>query len=131
MNNRNYVGMEFATRLRDMLTEQALWSQSTFGSDDARGPVGALKHLSLEATEAAESPGDITEYADCFLLLMDAARRARISPMALLEASYAKLQVNKRREWPTPTGDEPVLHVAGETTCEGKGINCGCEADDD
>lgn len=53
----------------------AEWSQATFGNV---GPVGPLKHLSKEALEAAEQPGDLSEWADMQFLLWDAQRRAGI-----------------------------------------------------
>ncbi len=77
----------------------------------ARGPIGALKHLAKEAKEAAESPHDKVEYADCLLLILDASRRAGIGLTELIETAWDKLQVNKTRKWPMPTSDEPVEHV--------------------
>lgn len=52
------------------------WSQATFGNV---GPVGPLKHLSKEALEAAEQPGDLSEWADMQFLLWDVQRRADIT----------------------------------------------------
>lgn len=46
--------------------EHAAWSQATFGNV---GPVGPLKHLSKEALEAAEEPGDLSEWADMQFLM--------------------------------------------------------------
>jgi hypothetical protein len=37
------------------------------------GPVGPLNHLSKEALEAAEQPGDLSEWADMQFLLWDAS----------------------------------------------------------
>ena len=96
-----------------ILEEQAVWSQETFGADGAagRGPVGPLKHLAKEAKEAADAPDDIVEYADCFLLLADAMRRGKFTWPEMLRAAYAKLQVCKYRDWPEPVDDEPTEHV--------------------
>ncbi len=41
--------------------DHAEWSQDTFGDV---GPTGPLKHLSLEALETAEAPGNYAEWAD-------------------------------------------------------------------
>jgi len=99
--------------LNDIAHEQSVWSQATFGSDQTRGPIGALKHLEKEAREAQANPTDPVEYADCFLLIIDAARRAGIKPIELMEAAYKKLQVCKQREWPPAVPDEAVEHIRG------------------
>ena len=97
--------------LRKIADEQSEWSQATFGSDQERGPLGALRHLEKEAREAQQCPDDPTEYADCLLLIIDAARRAGFTIDELLRHTWDKLQVCKQREWPTPVPDQPVEHV--------------------
>ena len=92
--------VQFADKFSDLVVDQAEWSQATFGSDLTRGPIGALKHLEREAREAAENPTDPMEYADCLLLILDAARRAGIKPMQLVEHAQAKMKINRSREWP-------------------------------
>ncbi|EGN5552707.1 DUF550 domain-containing protein [Salmonella enterica] len=89
-------------------SEHAEWSQATFGNV---GPVGPLKHLSKEALEAAEQPGDLSEWADMQFLLWDAQRRAGITDEQITQAMIEKLAVNKQREWPEPKDGEPRLHV--------------------
>lgn len=111
MSNYTIVSLDFAEKFRDLVSDQAEWSQRTFGTDQDRGPIGALKHLALEAVEAQSDPASVEEYADCFLLILDAARRAGIKPMQLVEAAQAKMVKNKARQWPKPTSDEPVEHV--------------------
>ncbi|MGN9653060.1 DUF550 domain-containing protein [Klebsiella michiganensis] len=86
----------------------AEWSQATFGNV---GPVGPLKHLSKEALEAAEQPGDLSEWADMHFLLWDAQRRAGITDEQITQAMIEKLAVNKQREWPEPKEGEPRLHI--------------------
>ncbi|HEJ0123655.1 TPA: DUF550 domain-containing protein [Klebsiella aerogenes] len=86
----------------------AEWSQETFGNV---GPVGPLKHLSKEALEAAEQPGDLSEWADMQFLLWDAQRRAGITDEQITLAMFDKLAVNKRRSWPEPKDGEPRLHI--------------------
>lgn len=108
--------VESAIRLYDKLDElvgrQSKWSQETFGTDAERGPIGALRHLELEAREAAESPDRIEEYADCLLLLLDATRRAGWKLETLVDAALVKQKVNQSREWPKPTEAEtPIEHV--------------------
>jgi hypothetical protein len=80
--------------------EQSIFSQEAFGPDTVRGPIGVLKHLKKEVDEVLEHPLDITEYADCLLLLLDASRRAGFTLDKLIQSAYDKLQVNKKRVWP-------------------------------
>jgi hypothetical protein len=96
--------------LRKLADDQSVWSQATFGTDADRGPIGALRHLEKEAREAQQTPGDLSEYADCLLLILDAARRAGFGPMALVLGAQNKMAVNNARSWPKPTTDEPVEH---------------------
>lgn len=91
---------------------QSAWSQATFGSDNVRGPIGVLKHLEREAREAQAAPDDAAEYADCLLLILDAARRSGLDFDALVEATWAKHRVNVGRIWPvSDVDDEPIEHV--------------------
>ncbi len=103
--------MDLGMLLEHLSMQQSEWSQKTFGTDAERGPVSALKHLEKEAKEAYENPTDEMELADCFLLILDAARRAGITPKGLLMISLEKLDINKKINWPKPVGDEPVFHV--------------------
>ena len=91
--------------------EHAEWSQATFGDV---GPVGPLKHLSKEALEAAEQPGDLSEWADMQFLLWDAQRRAGITDDQITQAMIDKLAVNKQRKWPEPKDGEPRLHIKSQ-----------------
>ncbi|SXF28657.1 Eaa1 [Klebsiella variicola] len=93
----------------------AEWSQATFGNV---GPVGPLKHLSKEALEAAEQPGDLSEWADMQFLLWDAQRRAGITDEQITQAMIEKLAVNKQREWPEPKDGEPRLHIKAQPAPE-------------
>lgn len=103
------------SHLGELLTalaqDQSDWSQATFGTDQERGPLGALRHLEKEARETQAAPDDVEEYADCFLLILDAARRAGISPRQLVEAAQRKMVINRQRTWPRPVDDQPVEHV--------------------
>jgi ParB family chromosome partitioning protein len=102
---------EMGQAVYDLADDQSRWSQHTFGSDVVRGPLGALRHLEKEAREAQEAPSDPMEYADCLLLLLDASRRAGISPLQLFRLGQQKMTVNRARVWPAPQGDLPVEHV--------------------
>lgn len=97
--------------LLELAADQSEWSQATFGSDQERGPLGALRHLEREAREVQADPGNAEEYADCFLLILDAARRAGLSPLELIRASSQKMDINRARKWPRPVDDHPVEHI--------------------
>ncbi|HBZ4101775.1 TPA: DUF550 domain-containing protein [Klebsiella pneumoniae] len=90
------------------LHDHAEWSQDTFGDV---GPTGPLKHLSLEALETAEAPGNYAEWADMQFLLWDAQRRAGITDEQITRAMIEKLKVNKSRNWPDPEDGEPRFHI--------------------
>jgi len=112
MYNQSVAALNFVGRLTDFISDQSKWSQETFGSDEVRGPIGPLKHLEQEAKEAQEAPNDIEEYADCFLLLLDATRRAGFTFRELLKASEEKLEVCKSRKWGAPEDtNEPWHHI--------------------
>lgn len=115
MDNILVPGSDNFTTLGELLSslakDQSEWSQATFGTDAERGPLGALRHLEKEAVETQAAPNDIEEYADCFLLILDAARRAGISPLQLIEAAQRKMVINRQRTWPRPVDDQPVEHV--------------------
>lgn len=95
--------------LEDFWEDLSKWSQKTFGEDNVRGPIGALKHLREEIQEVLQSPYDKEEYADCVFLIFDAARRAGITYKELTNSIWDKLQKNKNRKWPpVPAADDGV-----------------------
>lgn len=103
--------LDLGTQLDRLAYDQAEWSRATFGSDQEKGPLGALKHLEKEAREAQASPDDHSEYADCFLLVLDASRRAGLGPLQLIAEARKKMAVNRTREWVRPADpDQPVEH---------------------
>lgn len=85
------------------------WSNETFGAD--RGPLGSLRHLIKEAGEAIETPDDVTEYADCLLLVWDAAARAGFDRAALIRAASDKLVVLEKRTYERLPDGKPSQHV--------------------
>lgn len=103
-----YRHAQTASEREQVRRQHAEWSQATFGNV---GPVGPLKHLSKEALEAAEQPGDLSEWADMQFLPWDAQRRAGITDDQITQAMIEKLAVNKQREWPEPKDGEPRLHI--------------------
>ncbi|OKN24726.1 hypothetical protein AM343_002776 [Klebsiella variicola] len=111
LDEEPYIAPLSATDRDQVRREHAEWSQATFGNV---GPVGPLKHLSKEALEAAEQPGDLSEWADMQFLLWDAQRRAGITDEQITQAMIDKLAVNKQREWPEPKDGEPRLHIKSQ-----------------
>lgn len=113
------VQNELGERMTRFWSDQAEWSRSAFGPDD-RGPKGPLKHLGMEAQEALN---DVTmgstktheEIADCFLLLLDAARTSGLTLSSLLDEASSKLAVNKTRVWRQPGPDGVSEHVRMES----------------
>lgn len=97
--------------------QHADWSNATFGNV---GPIGPLKHLSKEALETAESPDDLSEWADMQFLFWDAQRRAGITDEQITQAMVAKLGINKSRVWPEPKDGEPREHIKADYTVEGE-----------
>jgi predicted house-cleaning noncanonical NTP pyrophosphatase (MazG superfamily) len=55
--------------------------------------------LQEEVKELIDNPNDEAEWADCFLLLLDAARRKGHSVDDLVKFANAKLEINKARSW--------------------------------
>ena len=97
--------MEKFQKLQD---ENFEWAEKQFGSDRL---LATLKHLRSEVDELIESPKDITEYADAFLLLIQAARIAGITMVMLLEAAWKKFRINKKRNWGKPNEDGYSEHI--------------------
>jgi NTP pyrophosphatase (non-canonical NTP hydrolase) len=102
--------------LQSLMDDHGLWSDSTFGPE--RKPLPVLHHLVKEVPEVIEAiqrlRGDeriLMEYADCLLLLIDAARRSGYDAKDLLQAGRAKLQINKGRKWGKPDINGVIEHI--------------------
>lgn len=75
------------------------FSDKTFGTPEQRNEMGALNHLKLEVDELIQDTNDPLEWADCMLLLLDAARRKGYTTDQLFEFCLEKLEINKKRTW--------------------------------
>lgn len=95
----------------DLSRDVQEWSEKTFGSRRDRGPIGPLKHLEKEAREAQDNTLDLTEYADCLIILLDASWRAGFTVQQLVSAAEAKMVKNRQRKWPKATSDGPCEHI--------------------
>ena len=99
--------MERIQRLQNNIAE---WSDSAFGTDDRT--IGILNHLKEEVDEVIEAKQDFeekldgltqqkmaSEFADCLILLLDAARKSDLNTDLLMQAAEHKMHINRNREW--------------------------------
>lgn len=75
------------------------FSSETFGTPEERDCLGPLHHLQEEVRELIDNTNDKMEWADCFLLLLDAAWRKGYTIDDLVEFAKLKLEINKTRSW--------------------------------
>lgn len=85
-----------------------LFTDKTFPDSTARSKA---LHLSEEAREAAADPTDQLEWADCMILLLDAARKAGYSTDDIYNAVLRKMEINKNRIWGKQDSDGVVRHI--------------------
>lgn len=103
--------MRYDISWRD-IADQALWSAKTFGPGQRL--KGVLEHLRRETWEVEADPGDIKEWADLLILVIDGATRSGHDGEDLITAYHEKMAENRLREWPDWRGfseDEPIEHV--------------------
>lgn len=99
--------MERIQRLQNNIAE---WSDTTFGTQDRT--LGILHHLQEEVAEVIaakqeyeQEPTGInqhrmaTEFADCLILLLDAARNSDLNTDMLLQSAEYKMKINRERKW--------------------------------
>lgn len=102
------------SEVRLLIAELARWSDATF--TDHRDPERTLVHLQREVTEALvavrhELDDVAFEFADLFMLVVDAARRYGLEWDELLWYVQAKHEINLQRTWGKPDADGVVEHV--------------------
>ena len=85
------------------------FTDETFGESTV---ASKMAHLREELDEVVAAPDDRMEWADCMILLLDAARRAGLSMDDLHQAIEDKMEINLKREWGEPDEDGVVRHVA-------------------
>ncbi len=95
INNMTYG----TKKIRKFIKERNAFSSLAFGSPKVRNCLGPLHHLQEEVKELIDNPGDDMEWADCFLLLLDAAWRQGHSVEDLFDFAIKKLAINKKRKW--------------------------------
>jgi len=89
-----FTSSNLGYELIDLQRRHKRWSELTFGP--GRKP---WNHLVREAQELAAKPHDISEAADCLLLLMDTARLHGYDIVKLCQAANEKLAINETRQW--------------------------------
>lgn len=77
------------------------WTEQTFGR-----PRDPLTKIESELAEIKDNPGDLEEWADLLILLMDAYSLAQEGKTAadLLEMAWQKMEKNKARKWAAVPG---------------------------
>lgn len=89
------------------------WLDATFGEGNLRfHPV--MSHLREEVEELDESDGDLEEFADCLIILFDAAMTAGFNIRTLVAAIEWKLRINKKRRWGAPDETGKVNHIRND-----------------
>ncbi len=117
--------------LQKLMDEVGSWSDDTFGSGQ-RSPA-ILHHLAKEIPELLNAIGDYDrgandtrvnvsemmelhrkmrfEFADAFMLLLDAARKRGFMAEDLIQVTKLKLEVNRRRKWGKPDKNGVIEHL--------------------
>ena len=85
--------------LHKLLKEIETFSNSAFGTPQVRNETATLRKLKAEIDELIENPNDKHEWADVFLLLLDAARRKGYTINDLISFGLEKIEINKNRTW--------------------------------
>lgn len=93
---------------QDLQNDIGAFTDKTFGKST---PQAKLHHLAEEVQELLAEPEDHMEWADCFILLLDAANKAGLSMDDVYEAIEAKMEINKSRTWGEPDENGVVKHV--------------------
>lgn len=86
-------------KLDHLMKEIQSFSDAAFGDPSQRNEMGTLHHLKMEINELIENPNSPLEWADCMLLLLDAARRKGYTPDQIFDFCLQKLEINKKRKW--------------------------------
>ena len=58
-----------------------------------------MEKLKEEIKEVIENPDDISEYADCIIVLFSACGKRNIPYSELVKTIKEKFEINKNREW--------------------------------
>lgn len=89
--------------IQQFIDDNNEWSVKTFGQCSAILPLNHLLKEVKEVNHAIlfnESKEDLKfEFADCFILLMQAAKKEGITFEEVFLSAVQKMNINKRRTW--------------------------------
>jgi len=85
------------SELDQFQSNHAAWASKTF-PDETLDEV--IKHLKAEIDEARETPSDVFEWADCYILMMYACQRCGHSMSDVVDIAKKKHEINLKRTWP-------------------------------
>ena len=85
------------------------FTDKTFGHSTVESK---MTHLREELDEVIADPQDELEWADCMILLLDAARRQGFSMDDLQQAINKKMTINRARKWGNADENGVVKHIA-------------------
>jgi NTP pyrophosphatase (non-canonical NTP hydrolase) len=104
------------SKLQTLMDDIKNWSDATVG--DSQRTIPILYHLIKEVPELIESiekeetvRTTLFEFADCFMLLLDAASHHGYKADDILLAMSDKLEINKKRKWGEPDENGVVEHI--------------------
>lgn len=100
--------MSYPIDMNDLQYDLRKWTGKQFPE---RTMHSILSHLKSEIEELEAAPKDIMEFADCFMLLLDAASFQDIYMSDIWRAIGEKLEINKKRDWGNPNADGFVEHI--------------------
>jgi len=116
--------------LQALMDDISNWSDATFGSGQRTIPI--VCHLKKEVDElrdalarekelysTTDEVGVISrqkqavemEFADCFMLLLNAAHHHGITASDFMRFTRHKLAINRKRKWGMPDKDGVVEHI--------------------
>lgn len=96
------------SEIQDLQNNVFNWAEETFGTDRLEA---TLNHLKSEIEEIKDNPSDLAEWADAFLLFIQALKIAGFTIRNLIFASVGKLSINKKRKWGKPNKGGFSEHV--------------------
>lgn len=107
--------MQEVIRISDEIRWQTLqdelhrWSVEKFGNET--NPIPSLNHLKEEVEELVLDPLDTEEWADCFIILIHAARKAGFKMWEIYNFIQQKHYVNQNRKWSEPDENGVCHHI--------------------
>lgn len=93
---------------QDIQNEIGEFTDKTFGQSTVESK---FEHLREELDEVIADPKDELEWADCLILLLDAARREGFDMTDLHKAITKKMEINRARKWGSADENGVVKHI--------------------